>query len=206
MMSQENGIPTIFTRASSEYGRKTPTPSVEERNVRLLNYLGISAHDVSMNQQGRLSDTQHHQFQSMVKEGRHTTLIIAPLILIISIVIAGIQIHNEGILDNFEGNILWIVFGLGGSFLLYIIGVGYALWRSRRDSQRDLDDLTIHSLEGKLKVGSTDMGTTILKFGRKKIYIRHPQADKAFVSNTPYRVYFYKAYRIRYFVSAEAIE
>lgn len=187
--------------------RSKSNSSAEERNVRLMHHLSITAEDVEINRQGKLTDKQRVELTQKSKQSGPIILMIGFVILIVAVVIIAFQLNNEGILDNFDSETIIIpIIGLGGSFGLYLIFLIYAAWRAWKDKDRSPDDMEIKSITGKVKLTSTESSGVILNVRRKKIYVKHPKAEEAFIPRTEYTVFYIKGYGIGYFLSAEALD
>lgn len=188
--------------------KSQPNSSAEERNVRLMHHLNITATDIATNRQGKLTDQQRTELTQMAQQSSPAILMMGFITLIVTIVIIVVQLNTEGILDNFDEQTIFIpIIGLGGSFLLYTILLIYATWRGWKNRDRPIDDMEIKSIEGKVKLIDTSTHWIILKIRRKRIYILNPNADKAIVSGTPYNVFYLtNSYNMGYFLSAVAID
>lgn len=202
------------------FSRNKDIPSPDVLYQQVVQALALTPDDVAANRAGRLSAAQQAEFQHLMQSGNKAMLIVVPLVLIITVVGFGLQLSelSEGrsLMDYLSDNPV-IIIGLGGTLLLYLAMVAFALLRNKT---RDITTLAVKSIDGKVKITKSSVGGMIggamkmggatttsymLQVGRKRIYGTNPGIEAAFVNGGLYRVYFVKMSNVGWFVSAEAV-
>lgn len=213
-------LPLFDHRSYTVFARNKDVPSPDVLYQQVVQALGLTPDDVTANRAGRLSAAQQAEFQHLMHSGNKAMLIIVPLVLIITVVGFGLQLstmsNGQSLIDYLSDNPIIIV-GLGGTLLLYLVMVAYALLRN---NTRDISSLTVKSIDGKVKITKTSVGGVIggamkmggatttsymLQVGRKRIYSTNAGVEAAFVKGGLYRIYFVKMSNVGWFVSAEAV-
>lgn len=204
----------MFSRA-----KELPSPDILYQQV--VQALQLTEVDVAANRAGHLSPNQIAEFQGFVSKGQKTTLLFVPLMIVVVVVIAGLQMSNltsdgQSIGDYLSDNPA-ILIGLGGTLVLYLVMAAFALLRA---STLDVSRLPVKSIDGKVKLTKTTIRgmqgamvkaagasrtSYIISVGRKRVYSVNPAVEGALVKGALYRIYYVKMSNIMYFVSAEAL-
>lgn len=186
----------------------------------LMQALNFTTADLAANRGGTLTDAQKERLRERIGKGQTQIIVIVMLVLLIFFGVMGFMFFNDessGLRKTFEENPTIVIAGLGGSILLYLVMVVFALLRGQRAKS---GNFKVDSIEGQLKLSSSEMdyGTAravssvagaqtricIIQIGRQKIYVDESTFD-AFVNGQRYRLYYVgwkPAYMI---VSAEVL-
>jgi hypothetical protein len=155
-------------------------------NDYLMKALNFTREDLSANRQGHLTDAQKERLREKMGKGQTQTIIVVMLVLLISAGVIGFSLFNgedSALRQTFEENPTIILLGLGGSLLLYLGMVAFALIRGQRAKS---GNFKVGMLEGQVKLSSSEMdyGTAravgalagvqtqicTIQIGRQKIY------------------------------------
>src|SRR5690349_8037330 len=131
------------------WSKKEEVPSPAELQERLQRWLPITAEDIAINRQGRLSAPQQAEYAGLMKQGQKTMLIVVPLVLLITFGALGWMIFGSKemgggeLREVFQTNPMIPIAGIGGTLLLYVVVVIYAYFRS---SNADPSKLKVQSV------------------------------------------------------------
>ena len=205
--------------------KSDPIPPPEVLNDRLEHIGGLTQEDLEANRAGRMSEAQQAGYARMMgsTNANQSTMMIIYLVVFI-LVMAGVGIAFQSAtgeidLDMLAENSTITVIGIGGSLLLYLGFVGYAIYRSRKMMAQNPEDIVVHSVSGKIQLSRVDPGTgrklrdgdkkygySVVKVKGKQLYARNPVVYKALVDGAEYRVYYINSTgRFGSLISAEAI-
>jgi hypothetical protein len=191
-------------------------------NEYLMQALNFTAEDLAANKQGVMTEAQKVRFRERIGKGQTQAMVIVLIVLLISGgVIAFMLSGNEesGLRQAVEQNPTIVAIGLGGSLLLYILMMVFALLRGQRMKS---GNLRVSSISGKVKLSSSELPyysaagaiagaagaqTRIceVKIGRTKIYTDETTFD-ALEDGGTYRLYYVGNKRAPVVVSAEVAE
>ena len=173
-------------------------------NQYLMQALNFNAGDLAENKQGRLSEAQKERLREKLGKGQTQAMVIVMLVLLVFVGVIAFTFFNNpdsGLRQTFEKNPTIIIVGLGGSILLYLIMVAFAMIRTQRAKS---GNFKVMSRTGKLKLRSSEMhygaaravGSVAgaqtrmctIQIGREKIYTDEDTFD-AFVDGQSYKLY-----------------
>lgn len=186
--------------------KRKESSSVEERNVRLTHYLKFTQDDLVMNRQGKLSQSQYHEFEGLIKHTSPFILLMAPLILVVAGGFILFQMNQSGFFETADSETVLIVgLGLGGSLGLYAIFMLYAMYRAWKMRDMTPDQYEIMTLSGKVRNIDMQSNIPILKIGKHRVFSYDGGAENAFIKGETYTAYCIKAGgNMKYLLTAEA--
>jgi hypothetical protein len=124
-------------------------------NEYLMQALNFTAEDLAANKHGVMTEAQKERFRERIGKGQTQAVVIVLIVLLISGgVIAFMLSGDENLRQVVEQYPTLVAAGLGGSFLLYILMIIFALLRSQRMKS---GNMRVVSISGKVRLSSSEL-------------------------------------------------